>query len=525
MIPWWSIVLCAVMLLGAGLRLYDLSLNSPELFSDELELYVSAQSIAATGRDVDGELHLFLYSRLTRNPPIYGAAALASTLVFGKTPLGIRLPAALFGLVSIAMLYGIVLELTRRQGTALLAALFLAIQPWFVHFSRTGWEPAAELPFLLGALYALLRTLRATQEGKPLSHRGLLASALLFGLAPYTYMAAWFYAACFGGSLLALHVRQCARRENQVAFLATLLLSLLIATPALWFLLFDPYTSARGYSIATFAPGLSLANLHVFAVNYIAHFGWPFLFASGDDNPRYLSGTGELFWWTAPLALVGTIFAWRYVRPRPLLVWVSLWLLMFPLAGALTNDGVPHAARTLAGAPIFCVLSAIGLTTLSDFRKHFASSKLGNYYDAVQYLLLVFAVCSSLRAFCTFYFHVYPRSSASAWDSGTRATFAFARAHTKGHVRVCFGGFDYYHIDTLVRYYLDGVPLRVIEDSDDAGGADCSKPATLLVRTGDSKARFGFRRIAVIEGADESPFAVVEERPMLGARATKTTDR
>src|SRR5271156_5024033 len=130
--PW---ALLAILLLGLALRVYNVSGNPPELIVDELDLYNSAQSFALTGHDVDGSRLPFLWCSFTRNPPMYALAGYISSLIFGNGPFGLRFPAVIFGLIAIALMYFITLELTRRRDIALLCALFSATQPIFIHFS------------------------------------------------------------------------------------------------------------------------------------------------------------------------------------------------------------------------------------------------------------------------------------------------------------------------------------------------------------------------------------------------------
>ena len=165
------VALGVILLLAAALRLYDISGVPTELDADEIDLYNSAYSIATTGHDLDGTLLPFFYSPGTRNPPVYAIAAYGSSLIFGRTPLGLRLPAAIFGLIAIMLLYGIAFELTQRIDVALIAAVLMATQPIFVHFARVGWEPASELPFLLGGVYLLLRAMRYVNDADPANFR------------------------------------------------------------------------------------------------------------------------------------------------------------------------------------------------------------------------------------------------------------------------------------------------------------------------------------------------------------------
>ena len=161
------ILLLAILFVGAVFRLALLWKDAPPLFADEIEQYVSVHSIVTTGADVDGRLLPFLDCRLGRNPPMYGVAGYVSTLVFGNSTFGWRFPAVVFGLIAIALTFLVVRELTKRDGIALLAALLLAIEPDHIHFSRIGWEPATVLPFLLGAVWFLLRALREPKRPLP----------------------------------------------------------------------------------------------------------------------------------------------------------------------------------------------------------------------------------------------------------------------------------------------------------------------------------------------------------------------
>ncbi|HZT11982.1 MAG TPA: glycosyltransferase family 39 protein, partial [Candidatus Baltobacteraceae bacterium] len=287
-----SYVLAAIVALAAALRLFDLSSVPSELNYDEIDLYNSAYSIVHTGHDVDGRLMPFLYSPYSRNPPLYGIASYASAQILGRTAFALRLPAVLFGLAAIVLLYAIVLELTRRREIALIAAMLAAIQPIFVHFSRVGWEPAAELPFVLGGLYLLLRW-RGDLETA-------LWAALVLGIASYTYMAAWFYSALLGGVLLVLRAASLRGKSAWLAVPAAAAAWLVVSWPALLMLFTDPLTRGRAQRIFTFAAGVTPQTLTAFAHNYAVHFSAQYLVLTGMPQSgttwRYLNGFGAFFW-------------------------------------------------------------------------------------------------------------------------------------------------------------------------------------------------------------------------------------
>ena len=497
----YAIALALIVLVGAALRTYDLSSVPTELIVDEIDLYNSAHSIVLTGHDLDGSQLPFLYSSFTRNPPMYAIAGYASTMVLGKNAFGWRFPAALFGVTAIVFLFGIVLEATGRRDVALFAAALLATQPIFIQFSRVGWEPASELPFLLAGLYVLLRGLNRSMTFKD----GALA-ALLLALTCYTYMAGWFYSVVLGGGAIALNLRRFFQPLALLKLAGACVIWLLVAAPALWMLFFDPLTGGKIGRIATFGHGLTPETLRVFASNYAAHFRWAYLVTSGDPIAgvtwRYLNGFGALYWWVVPLAIIGAVCALSYVRARWIAVWLYLWLLAYPLGGALTNDGAPNAPRTLAGAPVMCILGAIGLAVLID--------RAARLRPAV-YVAAALALASSLALFVTFYFTRYVHMNSNAWDSGTRAMFAAVRAQAPRYERVCFSVRPaWYGIDAYTRFYLDGVPIRTIDNVEDP---DCFLPSTLLVTDNDHPvSRSGFKKLTMIDDVDGSPFAMIQAR-------------
>lgn len=524
----YAIALVLVLLVGAGVRLYHLSVVPTELIVDELDLYNSAHSIATTGHDVDGTLLPFFYSQFTRNPPVYGIASYASSLVFGKNAVGLRVPAVVFGLIAVVLIYFIALELTRRRDIALVAGALQATQPIFVHFSRVAWEPAAEIPFLLGGVYVLLRVFRRAEEadGAPVSFWGLALGAVLLGLTSYTYMAGWFYAVVLGGAMVLLNAQRLRDWGVWAKVLGAVVIWGLVSSAALWMWFLDPLTVGKTLRVATFAHGVSAQTLRVFLVNYFAHFRWSYLVATGDPQPgttwRYLNGFGAFFSWVVGLAVLGLAFGLRYVGGLWARVWLCVWLAVYPLGGALTNEGAPNAPRTLAGAPVFCILAALGFAVLYSLAGSVGPERFRRVAAAGVRGIFAVAAVVSLVFFSSFYFTRYVHQNSNAWDSGTRAMFAAVRSRHQQFDRVCFSVRQaWYGIDTYTRFYLDDVPIQKVDDVSDPA---CFGPGTLLVTDNDHRvSRAGFTPIARIADVDGDPFAVLSGRfrpsAKLGERA------
>jgi 4-amino-4-deoxy-L-arabinose transferase-like glycosyltransferase len=504
-----SVALVLIVVLGAILRLYHLQTVPSEVIVDEIDLYNSAHSIVTMGHDVDGRLVPFLYARFTRNPPLYAVAGFASSVVFGKTPLGLRLPAVIFGLTAVLLIYAIAFELTRRRDIALLAALLQAIAPIFIQFSRIAWEPASELPFLLGGIYVLLLALR--RNAPTLLGWG----ALLLALTSYTYLAGWFYALLLGAPLFVIYIAAYRSWRAVSAVYAAAALWFLASMPAVWMLFFDPQTSARIARLAIFANGVTPAAIKAFALNYAAQLRWSYLAVNGDPHAgltwRYLNGFGAFYWWLIPLALLGVLCTFKYVRGRALAAWVWFWLLVYPLGGALTNEGVANAPRTLAGAPVVCLLAAMGLMLLLDAAGSIKWRVVARPARFVVAAAFTVVATISVVQFSWFYFTKFVHQNSNAWDSGTRAMFERIIAESSHYERVCFSVLpQWYDADSYSRFYLSGSRLQWLDGIRDPR---CSLPGTMIaVDAADPITRPGFADIATIDDVDGSRFAYITGR-------------
>jgi len=495
------VALILILMLGAGLRFYNLAVNPPELFGEEIDTYLSVRSIVTTGKDVDGSLQPFLATPYERHGPIYGIAGYLSSLVFGNGAFGLRFPAAAFGIVVIALLYGIAIELTKRRDIALTTALFTAIGPLFIHFSRIGWITDSMLPVLLGGLYALLRALDPDKADRPLTVRRLLPATVLLAAATYTYHAAWFYVLVLGGSLIILNFSRFRSIPARVLF-TTVLLWGALAAPAFWELGFDPATNFRFHDATT-------KSFLEFMSTYIGCFSWHYLVSVGmGDQPfvlRELTGFGGFYWWMVLLMVIGLIGARSALRTRWMLAWIWIWLVTYPLGAAFMDDG-PNAGRTLAGAPVLCIFAALGLATLLDRAKLFGSRR---DLLALRGFFLVNVAISTVW-FCTFYFGAYPRLTAKAWESGTETLFELVRAYEPDYTRLCIGPFWIGTKDTYLRYYVGKL---LIERFDNIDNPACFKPGTLLVSPSDIAPRPHFAPIAAVLGIDGELRGIIAARP------------
>lgn len=435
--PGWLLI--PTLILAFWIRTYRLSTNPPELFSDEITQVLSAKSIIETGKDINGKTNLFLYNKIKLGTPIYGYLAALSTYILGNNTFAIRLPAAIAGTLSVLFIFLLSELLTQNNFTSILSAMVAAITPWGIYFSRIGWEPALTLPFLLLSIYLLLAWLKRK------SRINLIFSFCLFGLSFYASDTLTLYSPLFLITILLINLKHVFR--NYRSFIFPSFLFSLILIPFIYVSLTNPLKNDRAYKLSTFKTGVNISNIQVFTKNYIEHFSYNFLFKTGDPNLRHGTGrNGVLYVATLPFILIGVWEVLKDLKDKNNLL-LLLWTVYFPLGGSLTNDGVPHATRTLVGLPIFILLFGLGVKVITEKIKRKRVTGIG-------LIILAFILSLSFFKFFNDYFYDYRVRSQSWWEYGQAEVYRKVRKNSDGQESLCLENIDYWHEETLNHYYL-----------------------------------------------------------------------
>ena len=151
--------LIAIILIALFLRFWKIDKVPVSLFGDELDVGYQAYSILKTGRDYNGNfMPLHFHSLAEWRTPLYLYSAVPTVAVFGISPLGVRLPAMIFGVLGIYVFYLLVREIlvfksgldpSLAEKIALVAAFLLTVSPWHIQYSRAGFEVTQLLFFLI----------------------------------------------------------------------------------------------------------------------------------------------------------------------------------------------------------------------------------------------------------------------------------------------------------------------------------------------------------------------------------------
>ncbi|MDI6782899.1 MAG: glycosyltransferase family 39 protein [bacterium] len=411
MVRWLRSPLFWILILAGFLRLYQLGSLPPGFFRDEAAKGYNAYCLLKTGRDIDNKfLPVFTREFTVYNSALPTYLIVPSILIFGLTEFATRFPFALAGILTILATYLLVARLY-SQRAGYIAAFLLAISPWHLLFSRWANQGILLPLFITFGLYCWIRAVDTTTAKNRL---WLMGSLLIFAMSLYTYdIAKVFIPLCLLG-LLVIY-RDEIRRDKRY-FLIGLGCFLLLLIPLVWFGLSAPGLSQERFNrISIFAQNRSFWNSGLlFLNNYIQHFSPNFLFISGDNNPRHSAG-GIVYLFEIPFLIYGIyLLLKKRTKTNKLFLW---WLLIFPIPASLTNEGIPHALRTICALPVFSICSAIGLEKCLVSGKILFSKSVG--YRILRMMIMLLFIFSMLN-FSITYFYLYPIESPLAWQYGWR---------------------------------------------------------------------------------------------------------
>ncbi len=387
------IVLLAITILASVLRLWNLGNVPVSLFGDELDVGYHAYSILKTGADYSGNVMPLHFQSLAEwRTPLYLYSAVPSVALFGISALGVRLPAALFGIATVPVMYFLVKELIQRDEKkltllGLFAAFLLAITPWHIQYSRAAFEVTQLLFFFLSGITLFLRGIRTKGSY-------LWLSGVCFALMPWIYSTAKLFIPFFLLALFLIYWKQIFSLPRKSIILAVLALGLVVA-PITWSTLFgggtqrfnyisvfsDPTIEpevgtargndarARGESGTGLSPTIADRLYHnkftllgnAVLKNYLTPFSSDFLFITGDPNPRHsIEGMGIFYQFEIVGLLVGLVYFLSKNIDRKKKLLLAAWILLGVFPSSLTRDGGNHATRLILVFPPLLFLISYG---------------------------------------------------------------------------------------------------------------------------------------------------------------------
>lgn len=503
-------VLALIVLFGVFLRFFQFGSNPASLYWDEAAIALDARSISETGRDINGEswLQPILISYGDFKAPMLIWLASLSVKVFGMNPFAIRLPVALFSVLSIYVIYLLVKELlsfndtlTRRYKLLpILTASILSISPWLVHFGRIAFESSLSVSFLLIALLFFVKAIR---------NNGLyfLISTLFAVLATYTYYSLRLIIPLFCLGLIILFLKKIKTKKFWV--IGSMLFFVLAMIP----ILKSPYYEAsQAYrlnnnnlinhqqAIAESSRYLEKYNSSLvsrllyhryvfvardFVINMGVHFTPNFLFFKGDSNLRHHAGfSGEFLLVSLPFYLVGLFLLFKNIKTK-LSIFLLLFMALSPIPAAMVYE-VPHASRAIYLVIPFSVLIAWGINECFLLKKKIIS------------LIIVLAFLVNAIIFYTDYFTNYVKRSSEAWLYSYNQVASYIKDHYQEFSKLEIS--EHYWFPNIFVYYQ--FP-ELLNQRSKTIGFGLEDPFALLLDQNDSnkeRGKFIYYKDAIPEG-------------------------
>ncbi len=442
---------------AAFLRLWHLGQAPPGLYSDEVDVAYQARLFLDQKTDYFGNSWpIHFHSFADWRTPGYIYSALPFIALADPSATAVRLPAALWGLLSLLAFFHLCKKIFKQTGPALLALALLSFSPWHIHYSRIAFEVTGMLFFILLGLSFLLSFLK-----KPKPHLFLISFSS-FILSTYFYSTAKLFVPIIVISALFFWWPVFKKTLLSRRFLPSFLLLFLLALPMIRSLaageagfrfsyiniFTDPTTPQeidrlretdavilnQGQKEVGMSTPLSSKIFHNKLLfwgqtglkNYLQAFSTQFLFISGDQNPRHgFLKTGMLY----PLEFFIIILSLIFFVPSKEKTFFLTLLFLTPLPFALTRDEPgAHATRLFLLLPFLYLLEANGLALIYQ--------KLKRLPRIIIFSSLATAYLLSFILFWHHYLYHYPGLSERYWNAATQEVVqkAFASQEKFDHI-------------------------------------------------------------------------------------------
>jgi len=430
-------ILVVILALATTLRLFNLSTNPPGLNWDEVSMGYSAYSLLQTGADEWGVKYPLLFRSYGEwKSPVYIYLLVPFIKIFGLNAWGVRLPAALFGVLAVYLTYLIGRRLYGDK-VGLWAAFLLAVSPWHLMLSRPGYEAGVALMLLLLGVYLLILAV----DQRNLKY--WILSAIAFGLGPHTYNSAKIVVPIIVVYLVFM-LRKKIVLKNLIVFGSILVI---FATPLLLNLssgraqgrykqvgiTTDAEVTTNFYEYRKTFPAPAIINRIIFSKysyfvvkgleNWVSYFSPTFLVMQGGPRPQHsIPYRGVLYFSEMVLIFYG-ITAMRKYRGLAKSIPILLIAIGF-IPAALTKDSF-HVLRSIMTLPGWQFLAAIGLVELQN--------KKFKYLKFVYRLLII-----EIIIFLFTYFLWYPKAFAKDWQYGYKQAVEYAQRHKDQYHDIIF---------------------------------------------------------------------------------------
>jgi 4-amino-4-deoxy-L-arabinose transferase-like glycosyltransferase len=337
-------------------------------------------------------------------------------MVFGVSVITLKMWAVFFGILTVAGIMMLALELFGSYRAGLVAGFLCATSFWAINFNRISFR-ANMLPFVLVfTFYFLFKGIRTKKFAD------YIWAGVFFGLGMHGYIAFRIAPAILVALLIAFLVsKKDFLRDYWNPILVFFLAAFFVALPMLLDFYFHPqYFATRSESVSVFSPKVNQGHLAAALTDSIAKTFGMFNF-KGDQNWRHnfpsqpeMQSFSGIFFLIGIAILLFQVFFWLYQRIRykkssddfVTAVLLFSWLFVMLLPGILSYEGVPHSLRTIGALPAAILIATFAIEKIFNLAGKMGQKK-GKIFSPTsivsQIALIVLVVWSGFFSLKTYF--------------------------------------------------------------------------------------------------------------------------
>jgi hypothetical protein len=421
------IFLILIIIFAAFIRIFKITTLPPALYYDEVDAGYQALIFNTNNTDYYGNkfpIHFHSFGDFRTSLHIYSIALFQHFT--NDQDLSIRLPSAIYGVISVYVLFLIT--------GSLIPSFLLALSPWAIHYSRIGFEVSGMILFLLLGIYFWKKFLINKKSIY------IYLTILFFCLTPYFYSTSKLFIIIIAALILIIW-----HNTFQKIGVGKLILPAIFAVILLLPMARDTIRGNSGYrfsyigiftlphreqvvntlryqdasvdhpneiGVPTSFTSKAFHNKYQlvakrFISNYVNSFSPDFLLLRGDNNARHGFGDHGLLYLIDIVFIFIGLSSYLFVNKKNKISTLLFWLFVLsPIPYAFTRDSdYPHATRLILMLPSVIYFSYLGIQYLKT-KLHY-----------ILYLIIPLYGIFFINFWHYYYYH-YPQDSARVWNMG-----------------------------------------------------------------------------------------------------------
>lgn len=369
--------LLIVLIIAIFFRFYNLTVTPPGLYPDEAMDGTNAQEAIATGN-----FKVFYPENNGREGLFINIQAVLLNIFKVNEPWLLRSVSAVFGILTVLGIFLLVRHIFRKKPYAALAgflpAFFTAISFWHVNFSRISFRAIMAPAFMVWGFYILILALDLLREPETKTKKLIWLSILggaVYGLGMHSYIAYRVTPlVIIFIFLLYKWLYKVNLKKLLLPFVIYVAASLIVFAPlGIYFLKNPADFLGRTSQLSVTASSTPLKDLALNTIKTLGMFD-----IRGDYNWRQnYSGAPEVYWFVGIFMIFGLLSIIPKIYRKisgdasdeiKFVWWSSIfWIVIAMLPVVISNEGIPHALRSILMIPPVYILAGLGALLFINF--------------------------------------------------------------------------------------------------------------------------------------------------------------